>query len=331
MPTLAPSPAPPLQLIRGRFRDIDELNESMREWTVDLRQLDRGALTADVVHLGSESVGVSRFRFDRKVEQRGCSTHGGRGFGFIGSQTAGVRWCGRQVTPTTVQVFPAGGEFEAVSEPGFRADVVWISHARLADVALQIGFPGPVEVLGHHGAVIECRASSVSVIRTRIERLREEVEARPALLRSTSVKHEIEYELPRLLLEAVARDGAGTIDRPSNLRGSALERARSFIEEHANQALTVQQVAAAASVSVRTLEYAFREHLMTTPKHYLKLRRLHGVRRELRSSDAQTRIADVANRWGFWHMGQFAADYRRYFGELPSDTLFPGTVAPARK
>jgi AraC family transcriptional regulator, ethanolamine operon transcriptional activator len=32
-------------------------------------------------------------------------------------------------------------------------------------------------------------------------------------------------------------------------------------------------------------------------------------------------IGDIANTWGFWHMGQFAADYRRQFGELPSETL----------
>ena len=31
-------------------------------------------------------------------------------------------------------------------------------------------------------------------------------------------------------------------------------------------------------------------------------------------------IIDAASRWGFWHMGQFAADYRRKFGELPSET-----------
>jgi AraC family ethanolamine operon transcriptional activator len=32
-------------------------------------------------------------------------------------------------------------------------------------------------------------------------------------------------------------------------------------------------------------------------------------------------INEIANRWGFWHMSQFAADYRRFFGELPSETL----------
>ena len=33
------------------------------------------------------------------------------------------------------------------------------------------------------------------------------------------------------------------------------------------------------------------------------------------------KVANVANRWGFWHLGQFAADYREQFGELPSHTL----------
>jgi AraC family ethanolamine operon transcriptional activator len=31
-------------------------------------------------------------------------------------------------------------------------------------------------------------------------------------------------------------------------------------------------------------------------------------------------IADIANRWGFWHIGKLAADYRTQFGELPSAT-----------
>jgi AraC-like DNA-binding protein len=74
--------------------------------------------------------------------------------------------------------------------------------------------------------------------------------------------------------------------------------------------------------SERTLEYAFREHFGVTPKAYLQAVRLHQVRGELRAANpAFARVSDVANRWGFWHMGQFAADYRKMFGELPSQTL----------
>jgi AraC-like DNA-binding protein len=32
-------------------------------------------------------------------------------------------------------------------------------------------------------------------------------------------------------------------------------------------------------------------------------------------------VGDVAAKFGFWHSGQFAADYWRAFGELPSVTL----------
>ena len=49
--------------------------------------------------------------------------------------------------------------------------------------------------------------------------------------------------------------------------------------------------------------------------------RLNAARRELRHGGPDTVVADVANHQGFWHMGQFAADYRRMFGELPRETL----------
>jgi AraC family ethanolamine operon transcriptional activator len=74
--------------------------------------------------------------------------------------------------------------------------------------------------------------------------------------------------------------------------------------------------------SERTLRRGFRERFGVSPKAYLLAQRLIDVRRTLRTADPDaTLVADVANRFGFWHMGQFAADYRKHFGELPSQTL----------
>ena len=59
-----------------------------------------------------------------------------------------------------------------------------------------------------------------------------------------------------------------------------------------------------------------------SPKTYLKALKLNEARRELRrSGSALASVSDVAMRYGFWHLSQFAADYRWLFGELPSETL----------
>ncbi len=58
-----------------------------------------------------------------------------------------------------------------------------------------------------------------------------------------------------------------------------------------------------------------------TPKAYMKSRRLAAVQTELIRQGPTAVISDIANHWGFWHLGSFASDYKKQFGELPSQTL----------
>jgi AraC family transcriptional regulator, ethanolamine operon transcriptional activator len=70
------------------------------------------------------------------------------------------------------------------------------------------------------------------------------------------------------------------------------------------------------------LQYCFEEVLGIAPASYLRAIRLNGVRRELASAAPGERaVQDVAAAWGFWHLSQFAADYRKLFGLRPSETL----------
>jgi AraC family ethanolamine operon transcriptional activator len=51
----------------------------------------------------------------------------------------------------------------------------------------------------------------------------------------------------------------------------------------------------------------------------MKAHRLNGAQNDL-AHEPWVKVPDAANKWGFWHLGQFAKDYRKWFGELSSDT-----------
>lgn len=104
---------------------------------------------------------------------------------------------------------------------------------------------------------------------------------------------------------------------------AALRRAGRYCEDHAGEPIRLADIAAAARVSVRTLQLGFREHLQTTPLAYLRSVRLaHAHADLLRIADtgSRTTVTEVALRWGFTHLGRFAALYRQTYGRLPSST-----------
>jgi AraC-like DNA-binding protein len=101
-----------------------------------------------------------------------------------------------------------------------------------------------------------------------------------------------------------------------------LRRAEAYIDDNAQRDITLADIAAAAYVTPRALQYAFRRHADTTPLAYLRRVRLARAHAELASSTPQqTTVTAVALRWGFLHQGRFAAAYRRAYGVAPSLTL----------
>lgn len=99
-----------------------------------------------------------------------------------------------------------------------------------------------------------------------------------------------------------------------------IRRAIDFIDAHTTGPLTVQDVAGAVGIGLRSLQEGFRRHKQISPHDYLKRARLNGVRAELLDPLSVRSIEAVALHWGFVNRGHFALDYRRAFGEQPSQT-----------
>ncbi|GAA2227232.1 hypothetical protein GCM10010413_23460 [Promicromonospora sukumoe] len=103
---------------------------------------------------------------------------------------------------------------------------------------------------------------------------------------------------------------------------AVVRRAVAYIDDHAHEPVTVDDVANAVGLSTRGLQVAFRRHLDTTPSMLLRRARLDGAHRDLLRADPHaTTVAAVARRWGFIHLGHFATAYRGAYDERPTETL----------
>lgn len=133
----------------------------------------------------------------------------------------------------------------------------------------------------------------------------------------------------QLLAASLLATFPNTTMRTDHLRGpgavapAVVRRATAFIESNADRPITVLDIARAAGVSARTLQYAFLRHYETTPSAYLRRVRLDHAHRELQLADPTqgATVAKVAARWGFAKAGHFTALYRQAYGTSPSTTL----------
>src|SRR5262249_52405607 len=130
----------------------------------------------------------------------------------------------------------------------------------------------------------------------------------------------LEQECLRRFLALVARPHPDqTACKPRN-RARLVRHAEAYLQNHGGEPVSVLDLCRGLDVSERTLHYAFQEVRGTSPMAYLRALRLNAVRRELRAAGATASVHAIAQRWGFGHPGEFAATYRRLFGELPSQT-----------
>ncbi|MFF5703806.1 AraC family transcriptional regulator [Streptomyces sp. NPDC012794] len=139
-----------------------------------------------------------------------------------------------------------------------------------------------------------------------------------------------------LLMDAAARMLAATVlaafptdARPDPVLADTrdatpetVRRAVAFIESQPASEIGPAEMASAAGVTVRALQYAFRRHLGTTPMAYLRRVRLALAHADLVAADPpQDTVTAIAHQWGFHHQGRFSAAYRAAYGVPPRHTL----------
>ncbi len=98
-----------------------------------------------------------------------------------------------------------------------------------------------------------------------------------------------------------------------------VSKAETYMRERIATPIAAVDLCRTFGVSDRTLRLAFREQYGMGPMTYFKMLRLNAVRASLKKNRLLS-IKDAAVACGFHHLGNFAGEYRRLFGERPSVT-----------
>jgi len=300
-----------------QFDDFDACATALRSWELDAVQLDRGSFWGELTQACSATTLVTEGKFGRKLHQTGEPPRGLRTISVPADPGQQIEWRDHSVTGDQLMLFPAGCELDAVSRPGFHVFTISFSEDRVSDLARSLAdsdYEGLV-------AGFEVREPSPPLMRELRRRARRFVTSSPDPEAARDSSEPAEADLMETLVETLSFAAPSPAVAPYRNRDRAVRRTLELIEARERDALSVADLCRVAGVGRRTLEYAYQERFALSPKAYLIARRLDGVRADLKRAADDPSVTRAANRWGFHHLSQFAALYRRQFGERPRETL----------
>ncbi|MCU0529443.1 MAG: helix-turn-helix domain-containing protein [Cyanobium sp. Prado107] len=317
--------APPV--IRHTIHCVEEAEALLRATglAIELLQLSGGALEGDLLVLRLEALVLLRLRLSKPVHAAGSKPRGHQIVTLpLDPNDRGpfLRAHGHVLPRTCLFGLDPRSEIHVTSGTSSNLALVLLSCHH---------FRTWVERLG--GPVLDDRDLAVNWmpldqgrhegLRRHLQGLFHLAEARPSVLTLPGGTRLASEDLVPLLAEALTH-GAGRqhhLRRPP-ARIELVKLTQHWMVENPHQPITLDGLCRQVHAGRRSLIHGFREHLGMGPMAFLKLRRLHGVRRQLLAADpGEIRIQDLAMEWGFFNPGHFAGDYRQLFGELPSVTV----------
>ena len=305
--------------IKSHFNNFESFAQTIQGWGLDFKQLDCGSFEAKLHQFGNQDFLVTNVAINRNVLQSLTYPEGMYTFGLTVSKTRPtIRH--KELKRNSLAIFPRGEKIDAVSHTDFHCYTFMIAN-HIVEKHLE-GLPFHIKLLLHRGGVIDSNLDKVQELRESLTELNDKVMECADFLESEL----FQITTPEIILNHVFNILAAAekqiLPLPHLKRIKKLQTIEGWLARSIHETPSVAEICNRFQVNERTLRRMFKEYYGVSPQQYLLAIRLHDARKRIyQASGSNVRISDIANRFGFWHMGKFAMVYRRQFGELPSKTM----------
>ena len=281
--------------------------------------LGRRRETWVMTQLVVNTLSVQWGRAGSSVVVEGAAKPGGISIFIPTDSPVGVSGNGHRLDESSLMINQTGDEFCIANDSSRPWFSVYVPYETLAGASGDATAPVPLM-----RGFVQVPLQRIQRFRSVIGRFGEAVHRASTGFESAAAQTAAEQKLVPAIrnLLAVPQEVAPMHGRHAIPRRQIARASMEFADQHVGEYLSVQQLAAAAGVSERTLRDAFQHCFGLAPVQYLNRRTLHQVRRCLEAADPSVAtVTEIATQFGVWQLGRFARDYRFLFGELPSETL----------
>jgi len=304
--------------------NIGAFEEISRPWELLVTSVDTKRFEHQKTFLVTPNIILYQESFESAVRVRGLTPAGTVPL-HVGERTA---YWNKVLHDKGLPISMPGG-LDALVDSGQEHLILLINLELLQRVLSEESYQALVAMAGNHllpvarSVIKDLGLCLTGILRTAVQK--------PEKFNQGRVIQSLEQDIIQRLADLVELSCHSTLRAgTTSKRRHGLERIYEYLRCADPGSLSVLQLCEVAGVSRRTLEYSFREELDITPQGFIKLKRLHAARRDLLTAhESGSSVAEIAYSLGIYEQGRFASDYRRLFGELPSQTMIKPVIDQA--
>lgn len=304
-----------------RISDIDAFAQGQQGWRLECEQISSGSFEGLLDHVQLPQLRLVREITNRAMRQHGEMSAGSCGFALAHSPRLDeARFSGQRLRADSVMIGHCD-ELDLCSPPGFELTGIVVDSRLLKTLGDSVTGP-VVPTWLNQRIVLHYPEPAMAAVRATLAHAFDAIDQNAAILSDPRLATHLRDDVLFAWLRTIPPSVDMAELKSAQARCNVVRRARDAVLNRPDEPMSMLEICKYIGASPRKLHYCFHETLGLSPARYLRLLRLNEVRRSLLRPDGKTpRVQDIAARWGFWHLSQFALDYKRQFGELPSQTL----------
>jgi len=312
-----------MKIIKAEFTDFDVYNDTIEGWNLEYNVLSKRDFKATLNMFFDDTFSLSRITLHGKLVHSGHSPIGYRTVIIPIRKQEQFIWNNKAVTGNDMLIFHKNCTLEAVTFNNFDAYVISIENKVLQEKINLLGYKNCKAVFTDNEKIVLLEDSFLQVFSDLSDYFLNQHISNSSLNNINVLEHD---KLINIIIEEflyyIENTNLKKEKRIVNKRSTAVKNAINLIHNNSEELYTVKELCILTNVSERTLLYSFKERFNVTPSEYIKAYRLNKVKNEIFALRNQNiNISTIAGKYNFWHMGQFAQDFQKQFGILPSEIL----------